>query len=311
MGDNAAAVAAYDALLARFADAQEPALREQVARALVNKGVALGRMDDHAAAVAIFDDLLARFADAREPALREQVARALVYKADTLGRMGDNAAAIAILERLILFADDDTPPMLESLYAEARIRLADMLVEFQGGGVRAETLYREAASVMPVLANANLAWSYLSTNQIPSAVNLRESLGDLPPYGLALLDAAIEIAKDNFGSATDALTSALGGNLSSEDMDFSDDLLRLLRLAESRGYGDRLIAWLEASGNADRIAPIYVAFKAYVRRSEAILLDVNPEVRQPAKIIYERLDAPRRCGIDVSPKKKRARRKRG
>jgi hypothetical protein len=94
-------------------------------------------------------------------------------------------------------------------------------------------------------------------------------------------------------------------------MDFSDDILRLLRLAESRGYGERLIAWLEATGNADRIAPIYVAFKAYVVQREEILLDVNPEVRQPAKIIYDRLSAGRRHRLDVSPKRKQTKRKRG
>ena len=38
-------------------------------------------------------------------------------------------------------------------------------------------------------------------------------LGSLPAYGLALLDAAIKRAKDNFGSATDDLTPALGSDL--------------------------------------------------------------------------------------------------
>jgi hypothetical protein len=37
------AIAAYDEVERRFGDAQEPALREQVARALVNKGVRLGQ----------------------------------------------------------------------------------------------------------------------------------------------------------------------------------------------------------------------------------------------------------------------------
>ena len=37
------AVRAYGEVVTRFGDAAEPELREQVARALVNKGVTLGR----------------------------------------------------------------------------------------------------------------------------------------------------------------------------------------------------------------------------------------------------------------------------
>ena len=39
------AIAVYDEVLARFGDATEPALREQVAKALVNKGVTLGALE--------------------------------------------------------------------------------------------------------------------------------------------------------------------------------------------------------------------------------------------------------------------------
>jgi hypothetical protein len=51
-------------------------LAEQVARALVNKGVALGALDRSAEAIAVYDDLLARFGTATELPLREWVAKA-------------------------------------------------------------------------------------------------------------------------------------------------------------------------------------------------------------------------------------------
>ena len=73
-------MAVYDELLARFADAPEPALREAVANALVNKGVRLGELGRSEEEMAVYDELLARFADAPEPALREQVAKALFNK---------------------------------------------------------------------------------------------------------------------------------------------------------------------------------------------------------------------------------------
>ena len=45
MGKPEEAIAVYDALIARFEDASEPALREQVAKALHNKGITLGQLN--------------------------------------------------------------------------------------------------------------------------------------------------------------------------------------------------------------------------------------------------------------------------
>ena len=305
MGHYAAAVAVYDEGLARFGDASEPALREQVGSALGNKGVALARMGDYAAAVAVCDEVLARFGDASEPALREQVAKALVNKGVALARMGDYAAAISTFERL-LGLSDSASTALQPFLAEARLHLANLLLDFREEFTRAETLYRDAAFVEP-LVNANLTWLYLLANRVPEAIDLRASLGAIPAHGLALLDAGIKLSEDNFGSATDHLASALGGDLDRGTWDFSDDLNRLLRLAEKTGYGERLIAWFENTGFADRVAPIYVAFKAYIR-NEKLLLDVNPEVRQAAQAIYDRLDAPRRHASKIVPKEQSRRR---
>ena len=305
MGDYAAAVAACDEVLARFGDAPEPTLREQVARALVNKGVALDQMGHYAAAVAVCDEVLARFGDASEPALREQVGSALGNKGVALARMGDYAAAISTFERL-LGLSDSASTALQPFLAEARLHLANLLLDFREEFTRAETLYRDAAFVEP-LVNANLTWLYLLANRVPEAIDLRASLGAIPAHGLALLDAGIKLSEDNFGSATDHLASALGGDLDRGTWDFSDDLNRLLRLAEKTGYGERLIAWFENTGFADRVAPIYVAFKAYIR-NEKLLLDVNPEVRQAAQAIYDRLDAPRRHASKIVPKEQSRRR---
>jgi TolA-binding protein len=68
--------------VARFGDAPEPALREQVAKALVNKGVTLGELGRSEEAAGVYDQVVARFGDAPEPALREQVAKALRMKAE-------------------------------------------------------------------------------------------------------------------------------------------------------------------------------------------------------------------------------------
>ena len=55
-------------------------LREQVAKALVNKGVALGVLDRSVEAIAVYDDVVARFGAATEDSLREPVAKAKAGK---------------------------------------------------------------------------------------------------------------------------------------------------------------------------------------------------------------------------------------
>jgi TolA-binding protein len=70
------AISAYDEVVRRCGDATEPALRELVAKALVNKGVVLGALKRIEDASGVYDEVVRRFGDATEPALREQVAKA-------------------------------------------------------------------------------------------------------------------------------------------------------------------------------------------------------------------------------------------
>ena len=79
------AIAVDDDVVARFGDATEPGLREQVAKALVSNGFWLGGLDRFDEAIAVYDDVVARFGDATEPGPREQVAIALVSKGFRLG----------------------------------------------------------------------------------------------------------------------------------------------------------------------------------------------------------------------------------
>ncbi|MGI9003479.1 MAG: hypothetical protein ACR2GH_17785, partial [Pseudonocardia sp.] len=79
---------AYAEVVARYGDDPTPALREQVAMALVNKGVELGVVGRSAEAVAAYAEVVARYGDDPALALREQVVRALVNKSIWLGILG-------------------------------------------------------------------------------------------------------------------------------------------------------------------------------------------------------------------------------
>jgi TolA-binding protein len=69
----------------RFGADPEPALREQVPKALYNKGVTLGQLDRSEEAIAVYDQVVTRFGADPEPALREQVAMAQRAKAEVAG----------------------------------------------------------------------------------------------------------------------------------------------------------------------------------------------------------------------------------
>jgi hypothetical protein len=123
------------------------------------------------------------------------------------------------------------------------------------------------------------------------------------------------LALDNFGEATQTLAVALAEN-SAALFTTSHIFLRVLRLAAARGYGDKLLAWLDEQGYADHYWPLRVAFDAYLH-GEAKLMDVNPEVRGAAKRIYDWLDSARRTqaatteesGKAPPPKRKKGARK--
>ena len=134
-------------------------------------------------------------------------------------------------------------------------------------------------------AQANLTWLLVASGRIPEAIVLRSTLDAFDAVGLALLDAALEIRADNFGVAVKHLDAALKGDQEALAKNYFEDFLRLLRLAEARAYGERLIAWFDETGHADRQAPACAAFVAFVR-GKRFLLDFSPEVRGPAERIY-------------------------
>ena len=74
------AISAYDLLINRYGDDDAPEVREQVAKALFNKGVTLGKMDRLDDEVAAYKELAERYGDDDAPEVREKVAKALVNK---------------------------------------------------------------------------------------------------------------------------------------------------------------------------------------------------------------------------------------
>jgi tetratricopeptide (TPR) repeat protein len=117
--DYEEAIAAYEDLVSRFGDSEEGALKEQVAKALVNKGVTLGQLKRPEEEIAAYEDLVSRFGDSEEGGLKEQVAKALVNKGVTLGQLERPEEEIAAYEDLVSRFGDSEEGALKEQVAKA------------------------------------------------------------------------------------------------------------------------------------------------------------------------------------------------
>jgi tetratricopeptide (TPR) repeat protein len=299
-GESAGAIAIYDELIARFGGTSELAVCESVAKALFNKGVMVSESGDSAGAITIYDELIARFGESPEPDLREQVAKALLNKGFNLDAMGEWDSGIEEAEKSLAIVSTLDEGRASSMRPFTVRLLGNRLVDRYEDYARAELLLVEAKEAFPKTAGLSLVWLYLLDSRPAEAARAQAELEGVPAPEWALLDAGLAVACDDFGVATGHLAAAFGDDPAAAASEHSGDLERLLRLAERRGHGERLIAWFEESGFADRLAPVHAAFVAYVR-GERALLDVNPEVRRPAQVLFDRLDAPRRYRRDKAP----------
>ncbi len=89
---------------------------EQTARALVNKGAALGDAEKLDDAIAANDEVVRRFGDAEEPTLRKQVAMAIFNKGVDLGKAKKLEDAIAAYDEVVRrFGDAEEPALREQV----------------------------------------------------------------------------------------------------------------------------------------------------------------------------------------------------
>ena len=119
-GQTDGEIAAYDAILAQHGNDHDPAVREQVAKAMFNKGGLLWAMERFTEAIESYDDVVARYGNDPEPALREQVAGALVNKGGRLGEMRLSVEALEAYDEVVARYGNDIEPALRTPVARAR-----------------------------------------------------------------------------------------------------------------------------------------------------------------------------------------------
>jgi tetratricopeptide (TPR) repeat protein len=110
------ALTRLDAVISMISGSPESILREQLAEALLLKGVTLRKMNRLEEALAAYKELLNRFGDNVESNLREPVAEALFGKGITLSKMNRHEEAlVAYIELLSRFGDNVEPALNESV----------------------------------------------------------------------------------------------------------------------------------------------------------------------------------------------------
>jgi len=121
MGNPDEEIAAFDKLIATYSSGTSPAIREQVAKAMVNKGFVLGEMEKPDEAIATFDKLIAAYSSDTSPAIREVVAKAMVNKGVALGKVGKPDEAITTYDKLIATYSSDNTPSIREVVAKAMV----------------------------------------------------------------------------------------------------------------------------------------------------------------------------------------------
>ena len=138
----------------------------------------------------------------------------------------------------------------------------------------------------------------------------RGAIAALPSHGAGLLRTFYALAADNYGAAVAELEQVLTEGHEELFTVFRDDLLRILQFAADRGYGDKLLAWLESSVLGGRYWPLQVAFDAYLHGEER-LRDVNPEVRSGARHLLAEMTQRPAIKLDEPPRSKPKEQRRG
>jgi tetratricopeptide (TPR) repeat protein len=128
-GQLAQALAKCESVVSRFGEADEGALRNQVALALLNKGFVLSRLGRAEDALAAYNDLEARYSGANERALRKQVAWALFNKGLVLRQLGRPDEAIIAYGRVVIHCDETTGTTLREPAARALVAKGRTLTE--------------------------------------------------------------------------------------------------------------------------------------------------------------------------------------
>ena len=126
---NEEAVAAFNDVITRFSNSQDPKIQKAVAMALGAKGVNLAQLHRYEEAIATYNDLITRFSNSQDTKIQEQVAMALFNKGIILGRLDRVEQTRSVWKELVSYfwTSKDRDIQLITLQAQYRLPLLNMI----------------------------------------------------------------------------------------------------------------------------------------------------------------------------------------
>jgi tetratricopeptide (TPR) repeat protein len=196
------AIAAYDDVILHYKDDTDPTVREQTAKAFVNKIASQFMLGHFKDAIATSDVAVAAYEADPQPSIRGQVGHALNNKAQSLIRIGRDLEAIEIFDNVAQRYGSDTEPELRDLVIDALINegaALSRLGRFDG------VIHAVDAVLKRFEAGAGPSEPRAQSTTLANAAGLLLSAKD-PKRALDAADKAIALA-DN-GSSADPRTIA-------------------------------------------------------------------------------------------------------
>lgn len=155
--------------------------------------------------------------------------------------------------------------------------------------VRAKEAFERASELSPehgpYLANLKLVELYSSSAEEISEEGTKYLLDQLCECGAAFVKALVALKNDDFGNAINEFQVGLEHDHAVTHSPHGALLTLFLREAQTRQFGRKLMSALEERGLDEKYWPVYTALDAFLLGEER-LKDVNPEVRESAKLIY-------------------------
>jgi len=240
----------------------------------------------------VYGSVVERFAKNTEPALLERVGWALIGKAESLDQLDQFGDAETVFRQAIGLD-------IRGLEAEIWNRLGNLLLDRKGDWNSALATYEAGlaaikASDRKAFLHANCAYvlALHGDDFLGAHKQVELALADgtsISPSGRHLLEA-ISCLRDSTSARWFQVFEKIGEAVTCEDPhlwdNYFDDLQRLLWFVISQGEVETFRRWMEEAKYPLQYAPFYHAIMA-VLEGEDHLLQINPETRQPANLIYE------------------------
>lgn len=136
-GQLARSIEYSDEVIRSFDSIPDPGVRSTVARAFVNRGVAMQQSGQHRAALGAFTEVVTRFGDLRTPEVQECMGTALLAKGFLHGRLEEPEQAIAAYDEAVDRFGDSQLPQLRLCVANCLRNKGSMLAEASPDAARA------------------------------------------------------------------------------------------------------------------------------------------------------------------------------